>query len=87
MNGSVSKTEKEVESRVTVQPPPSLEKPYNSSTRKKKKKKQKHNSKEAGPTNTVVVTSDPTSTTNIPDYTRFVSMKRHILTKSTSWHT
>ena len=69
-NGSVSKmTEKEAESSVTFQPPPSVEKP----TKKKKKKKPKHIGKEAGPTNAaVVVTSDPTSTTNIPDYIRFV---------------
>lgn len=70
MNGSVTKAEKEAESSVTFQPPPSLEKPM----KKKKKKKPKHIGKEAGPTSAVVVTSDPTSTTNIPDYTRFVKI-------------
>jgi hypothetical protein len=66
MNGSATKMEKEAESSVTFQPPPSVEK----SMKKKKKKRPKHIGKEAGPVNAVVVTSDPTSTTNIPDYTR-----------------
>ena len=72
MNGSATKTDKEAESSTTFQPPPSVEKPM----KKKKKKKPKHVSKEAGPTNAVVVTSDPTSTTNIPDYTRFVKLMK-----------
>ena len=72
MNGSVSTNEKEAESNASHQPPLTSEvKGHNSMRKKEKKKKKKQKHKEAGPTNTVV-TSDPTSTTNIPDYARFV---------------
>ena len=73
VNGSVQKKEKE-----TVEPavsqPLILEKGFNSSKRKKKekdkKKKQKH--KDTQSAANTVVTSDPTSTTNIPDHSRYV---------------
>lgn len=71
LNGSVAKKEKAVEP--TIARPLILEKGNNLTTTKKKekrkKKKQKH--KEQTTTNTVVK-SDPTSTTDIPDYSRFV---------------
>ena len=74
VNGSSVKKEKEAE--LNIPQPLALDRAYDSTSskkkEKKKKKKQKH-VKETTSTNTAVVTSDPTSTTDIPDYTRFVN--------------
>ena len=75
VNGSSAKKQKEAESNIPQ--PLVLEKAYDSTSskkkEKKKKKKQKH-VKETSSTNAAVVTSDPTSTTDIPDYSRSVCM-------------
>ena len=73
VNGSVSKKE-EKEIEPVVSQPLILDKGYNSTTtakKKEKKKKKKQRHKESTSTNTVVK-SNPTSTMNIPDYSRYV---------------
>ena len=73
MNGAVQKKEKVAVEPVDSQPL-ILEKGFNSTKKKKKEKDKRKKQKQKDTTSAAntVVTSDPTSTTNIPDHSRYI---------------